>query len=515
MSASPIRVVLWLLAALIWAGACLPDRPRCWDGACRREEAGPGHEDARGDVTDEGIDGAAGSADVPDVGVTVDAPVSDVGPGVDAGAVDLPVVDGVIGDGGAPRDDGAMVGDGSRGVDVATGLMQLALGEGHSCVRFLDDGAVYCWGRSEEGQISGLMMTNQDGIVDPTRLRTDAGPISAAMISAGRDHTCVLHQGGGVECWGTIARCTGGTRCHFDAGVLELVSGGTHACVLLDGGTAQCWGDNTVYQLGGDGGAASSSEPPRPVPDLDGGVLTGIVDLSANHTFTCARRTAGASDELWCWGDNFTHRILVPPSGNIVVVPLPDGGSVEAVPLPHRVSLPPGRLRQFVMGERHLCAVMVDDGGMDRTHCWDENQKAQWGNGTPPGGGSASQMGFPHVLVARDAGGDGALRGVTRLAAGDGHICALAGGDVYCWGNNDVGQIRGGTDAGGSSPLASRVAFPDGGPFLEIASYRAHTCALRGNGELYCWGWNVRNQLGNGPGDPYGPRRVEFRDRDR
>jgi alpha-tubulin suppressor-like RCC1 family protein len=72
------------------------------------------------------------------------------------------------------------------------------------------------------------------------------------------------------------------------------------------------------------------------------------------------------------------------------------------------------------------------------------------------------------------------------------HTCALKNdGTVFCWGANNVGQLGHG---GGATPIPRKVA---GLPAVQAISAGAlHTCALAADGRVFCWGSNGDAQLG-------------------
>lgn len=81
------------------------------------------------------------------------------------------------------------------------------------------------------------------------------------------------------------------------------------------------------------------------------------------------------------------------------------------------------------------------------------------------------------------------------LSAGREHTCAIdADGALYCWGNNDYGQLGTGDSQRLPRSEPTRVSTFAGG-WTAVAAGRHHTCAIRG-GELYCWGDNAAGQLG-------------------
>src|SRR5882724_7498075 len=100
--------------------------------------------------------------------------------------------------------------------------------------------------------------------------------------------------------------------------------------------------------------------------------------------------------------------------------------------------------------------------------------------------------------------GAGHLTNAVAIAARGYHSCALLGdGTVWCWGRNLDGQLGNGTRApvdcspgscGSSTPV--RAGGITGAAAVIAGGY--HTCALFGGGTVQCWGQNYEGQLGNG-----------------
>ena len=58
------------------------------------------------------------------------------------------------------------------------------------------------------------------------------------------------------------------------------------------------------------------------------------------------------------------------------------------------------------------------------------------------------------------------------------HTCAIkTDGTLACWGDNDDGQ-----------------ASPPTGTFIAVSAGDYHTCAIKTDGTLACWGWNEYGQ---------------------
>ncbi len=84
---------------------------------------------------------------------------------------------------------------------------------------------------------------------------------------------------------------------------------------------------------------------------------------------------------------------------------------------------------------------------------------------------------------------------VNSLALGYDHSCAIRhDGSVVCWGGNSYGNLGDGTRSTTSSPVVAllRVSAE------EITAGATHTCARTHGGAVFCWGFNSNGQLGDG-----------------
>lgn len=101
-------------------------------------------------------------------------------------------------------------------------------------------------------------------------------------------------------------------------------------------------------------------------------------------------------------------------------------------------------------------------------------------------------------------------RTVRRLALGAQHSCFLDDtGHVHCWGGNRFGQL--GTDAPERSPTSFRASserVPALDDVVQVTAGSFHTCALRGDGSVFCFGHGGFGQLGEGRGDRSSPHRI-------
>jgi alpha-tubulin suppressor-like RCC1 family protein len=92
----------------------------------------------------------------------------------------------------------------------------------------------------------------------------------------------------------------------------------------------------------------------------------------------------------------------------------------------------------------------------------------------------------------------------TLVSVGGEHTCALkTDGNAYCWGSNQYGQLgiaRFDSTCGTSSAPFRCATTPQqvqsGVKFTSISAGEHHTCAITTTREAYCWGSNQNNQLG-------------------
>ena len=335
----------------------------------------------------------------------------------------------------------------------------VALGSQHSCV-LTSSGGVKCWGSNWTGELGDNTQIERYAPIDV------AGLAGIKAVSAGYGHTCAVTSGGGVKCWGYNSDGQLGNNsgalvktptdvAGLSSGLLSVTAGAFHTCAVMTTGGVKCWGRNEHGELGN--GGTSQSSIPVDVIAL-GATVTAAV---AGSGYTCALTGGGA---VMCWGRNDQGQLgtgtLVESHAPIAVAGLASGVTALST------------------GGAHTCAL-TSGGGLK---CWGANSFGQLGDN------STTQRETP-VKVS------GLSSGVTGVAAGGGHTCALLGGGaVKCWGANNFRQL------GNGSTLASLVPVDVIGlaaTATAIAAGSTHTCVLTGSGGVKCWGWNYPGQLGN------------------
>ncbi len=147
----------------------------------------------------------------------------------------------------------------------------------------------------------------------------------------------------------------------------------------------------------------------------------------------------------------------------------------------------------IAVGDHHTCAVRTDG----TVWCWGDGSKGQLGDGTT--GDPTSHRRTTPVRVLR---GSSALRGATKVAAGGYHSCAVrTDGGVVCWGDDTYGQLGDG-QAGSSASRTTAVRVRRGSGYLtgvkRITAGEYHTCAIQSDSHVLCWGQGSEGQLGDG-----------------
>ncbi len=139
-------------------------------------------------------------------------------------------------------------------------------------------------------------------------------------------------------------------------------------------------------------------------------------------------------------------------------------------------SSPSTVLRVSVGLNANACAVLADSS----LWCWGASTNGLLGTGATSDQRAPSRVG----------------PGYRTVSVGNTHACAIdVDGALFCWGANDRAQL-------GKPVSIEIVETPEptaiGMGWREVSCGSNHTCAIRDDGALYCWGSNIDGELGLG-----------------
>jgi alpha-tubulin suppressor-like RCC1 family protein len=236
--------------------------------------------------------------------------------------------------------------------------------------------------------------------------------------------------------------------------VLAVDAGETSSCGLDAAGAAFCWGSNHRGELG-DGTTTNSLLPVAVARgELPSDAAFTTVTVAGEHA--CALTQAGRP---YCWGSGHVRE---------------DGGSVP-------VAVGDRAFTMVTAGGSHTCGLTA--GGA--AYCWGSNWTGQLGDGTTT---------LRTEPVAVSTAGLPAGTAFTALSAGDQHTCGVArSGVVYCWGDNEEGELGDSTHTFRLTPVAVAI---EGKTFSAVAAGEQFTCAVTVSGTPYCWGYSISGRTG-------------------
>ncbi|WP_428266453.1 hypothetical protein [Haliangium sp.] len=333
----------------------------------------------------------------------------------------------------------------------------------HGCV--VRDGALYCRGDNDFGQLGDGTFVS----------RGDAQPVTAlggdvVEVSGGARHTCARRGDGSAWCWGANDQGQLGVRVGSEGtpspahvlalgyDVASVAAGATHSCALTTAGEMYCWGEDSRGQVGS---AAILNRAHRPVQVSELGDSVARIALGESARHTCA---VGNEGTLHCWGANEAGQLGIGHDQDAdtpaLVVSAADG-----------LALP--EVTDVCTGRQHTCALTT----RGEVLCWGSNEHGQLGVA-----GEASST--RPVSVALDA-----PVADVGLTCGADHTCAIMeDSTLRCWGANQAGQLgRDGTVDADTMGVSSVSVLDD---VLRVSADADRTCAIRGDGSEWCWGYD-------------------------
>lgn len=337
-------------------------------------------------------------------------------------------------------------------------------------------GTLYCWG---------------DYVVVPTPVDGASDWIDTGVNMTAR---CGLRDSGSLWCWGNnddalLASPADSSQnlapAEVATGMSTLAVGSSTACAIGTDGALFCWGRNDV----GEAGLGAPSEPFHPAGRV--GTEDSWETVSLGFGKGCALRNNGTAA---CWGDLLS-------------------GSVDAAMVSATATAPvvlPGTWSDVEVADEHACALDA----ARAMWCWGKSVKANIATAGPPDYlYDLMMIGGPAADHPTRVTFDGFVEPVAWLdqaAYGKVH-CGIRddGGSttLWCWGIDDGGRL-----GRGNTLLAAEIGevlIDSGIPapatdWVQVDVSANAGCGLRAESAtettLWCWGADLYDKLGNGPG---------------
>jgi len=278
--------------------------------------------------------------------------------------------------------------------------------------------------------------------------------------------------------------------CATDGGpcVKEIVAGRNHFCARMAEGTVHCWGTDELGNLGRG----------TPTESVDAGVawkippvadVTGATQISAGADTSCARLDDGG---IRCWGGNKSSELAL---------------TAESPPIqdwePHPDPVQPagvGSATRVDVGHGSVCARLTDG----TLSCWGKADRGQLARPLPmyslSGSPGLAEVGS--LVIASARAGSSTMLGLTTT----GELWAwgaLSGSEGYCSGV--IASISPTITPRKIRELSNVTSFAISEHFQPEAfplepPPQAHACAIA-NGELHCWGRSDKTALCTGKPD--------------
>lgn len=243
-----------------------------------------------------------------------------------------------------------------------------------------------------------------------------------------------------------------------DAGVCQpaVIDIGTmcsSTCVLMRDRTVRCWGAGSFGAFEDDGNERQLHE--RVPTQIK--YLRNVREISVGCVNACVLQADG---NVGCWGSaNLGDGTSSSNNNAVTVAEIADATQVTA-------------------GDAHHCAVLRD-GTM---RCWGFNAFGALGDGT-----SGVYPLLPTTV--KD------LSDVVRAVSGYGRNYAWRrDGSLYAWGSEKKHYLLGTPEV--VEDVLAPVEITTYGEVAQLTNGYGHTCALRPDGSVRCWGFNSYGQLG-------------------
>jgi alpha-tubulin suppressor-like RCC1 family protein len=235
----------------------------------------------------------------------------------------------------------------------------------------------------------------------------------------------------------------------------RIAAGDEHTCAIASDDSVWCWGRNNYGQLGI---AQSTTESATPLK-IQGTLRAKKIAAGSNHT--CVLTDIAA---VWCWGQNTFNQLGVL------------GATVYENPIEVVLA---ARAKHVKAGGDSTCAMLTTN----EVQCWGSNYQGQLGNGLSDKSHIPRAVtGIPSSFTVKD------------IEMGSNHTCSVSTqGEVWCWGAHGLGRLGSAANQAALTPLRT---ISIGSAAIAVTAGEKHTCVVRTDSQLSCFGGNNVSQIG-------------------
>jgi len=266
-----------------------------------------------------------------------------------------------------------------------------------------------------------------------------------------------------------------------------VVAGGSAPVTPTPTGDVYCWGENTVGQVGNSGEAIDGLAH-DPKPII--GMPSGVT-LTRVSVGSYTGVGIGSDGNAYSWGNKNDMGIAMHCSANCPL--LGNGTTNVGSTSPTLISaLPAGAKFVRVETNAAVSCGLADNGKM---YCWGDGTWSGLGNGSTARQASPVQVLTTNMTAGLSTWG---LFSMMHGTYSSGHSCASApDGQILCWGYNWKSQLGNApATTASSTPIAALISFGGTNAPIQLKIGGSHTCVLTLDGLVYCWGYNANGQMG-------------------
>lgn len=392
-----------------------------------------------------------------------------------------------------------------------TNVIEICAGSNFS-MALTSSGAVYVWGSNLFGQ-AGNGVASSVNILTPSAV---ASLTSIVSIASGRLHCLAASSVGAVYAWGgaqsgqigngaTVGSVSTPVQV-MNVSSTKVFAGGDNSAAVLSDMSALAWGRNAAGELGLGDKIVRLSPAPVPIPqeviEISFGVSTELNPHSIWLTNNDMCWTAGSNiSGLSGFGAVSTNRNLAVEITSLEAIQSIGAannssysiGSPGNVLSWGQVSSGPSISQQTFPSVANLKKFVS---GIQGPRCFLLNDQTLWTWGGAALGVLGTGEPLTNALVPVQVPG---MTNIADVAVGSNHVLALKeNGDVWTWGYNVSGVL--GSLGIGSTQFyhASPVLITGVNQVSKIAAASTHSLVLKQDGSLWAWGKNTTCALGDG-----------------